>query len=1302
MHHVVPELIVENYRSGRYRGEFPAIGMFLDLSGFSTMTDVLMQHGQHGAEVLAELMHGVFNPLVESVFDYGGKIVGFAGDGMMALYPIESEAASTALHALTSAYVIQKRLAENARHVTVYGAFSISAKIGLASGVVSWGILRSAQQDQATYYFRGSAVEESAEAEHHAKAGDILLSQELCQLLQGEIDTTPSGSFERFSRFHAPLPEPNPVIFPPVDLEIARLFMPEEVVAYDVRGEFRQVVNLFMRFPDLSDSQLDVLMMNVFELRHKYGGLLNRLDFGDKGCNLLMLWGAPVAYENDIGRALNFLLDLKGLVDFPITSGVTYYIAHAGYLGSVMCEDYTCYGWGVNLASRFMISAPTGETWVDDRIARRVSKRFDIEYVGAQFFKGFASEQKVHRLLRHNWTSEPLYQGELVGRESELAQLAAFIEPLWQGQFAGLLLVSGDAGVGKGRLVHEFRSSKVLAEKKVLWAVCQSDQILRQSFNPLRSWLSKYFDIGPHRSEDECKQIFNARLEDLLATIPEPALALELDRTRSALGALLDLHWEDSLYEQLDAEGRFNNTILALIALLKAESLRQPVVIFLEDLQFTDKDSRDFLPRLKRALLAAGEAYPIAIIVTTRPAEGLLADDLVNAQIDLRGLSQPAITRLTETMLGGAAAPGLVTLLYNRSEGNPYFVEQILRYLQEEGYLETSEHGWALIKRVRNHFMPGDIRAILVARLDQLAREVKASVQTASVLGREFEIRVLARMLSDDRDVPRYVAEAERSGIWAPLSEIRYVFSHGLLRDAAYAMQMRARRRELHVLAVDALEALFATDLKSHVVELAYHSEYGERFKKAQQYFRLAGKSSADLYQNHQAIDYYTRALTHTPSDDLKTRFDLLVERVELFNRLADRSSQLQDLQSIEKLAVQLDDAAELAKVHMLFAHYHIQVGEYLSVVERSEQVLKLSQVAEEEDVILDTYRVWPLALLRLGRLEDGMRIAREGRKLAQMHGDPIKEAYILNSMGLIAIEEDKPIEAHEYLQQALSLARAKDDRRLAAMTLGNMGTSAAYVRQDYDSAHEYFEACFALMHERGERSSEAVSLGNLGWVAGMLGDFEAARSYLEQALVLAREIGNAYLETNTLINLCAVMGTLEQAQSSLAYGQKSLEICRRTGDRSGEAWALLYMGYAFLLLNDQTQAEDVFCQSIAIRDELGQPGMKMEPAAGLIQALLKRGDLNSAREQTEQVLAYLEAGGTLDGAEEPLRVYYACHLLLDEVQDPRATALLRKAAQLLEAQVLKLRDERSRQLYVGNVPWRRAIQKAWRASEMA
>ena len=1267
--------------------------MFLDLSGFSTMTDVLMQYGQHGAEVLAGLMHGVFDPLVESIFDYGGKIIGFAGDGILALYPGEGDARSTALRALTSAFVIQNRFKQNPARQTIYGDFSITAKIGLGFGSVSWGILRSAQEEQAAYYFRGSAVDESAEAEHHARAGDILLTRSSCELLQEAIESTPHGEFQRFTGFLIETPHPVPVTFPSVDLHIARLFMPEDVIANDVRGEFRQVVNLFMRFPDLSSEVLQHLMSTVFELRNRYGGLVSRLDFGDKGCNMLMLWGAPKAYENDIGRALNFLLDLKSAMDFPITAGVTYYTSHAGYLGSSLYEDYTCYGWGVNLASRFMMSAQPGEIWVDDRIARRVARRFELDFVGAQNFKGFASEQKVYLLRGYTQSFEPHYQGEMVGRKEELSRLADFAEPLWQGKFAGLLLISGEAGIGKGRLVHEFRSSLRQKGKKALWAICQSNQILRQSFNPLRSWLLRYFGIAHHQSVEEQKQSFDAKLDDLLESIPDSMLVLELQRTRSILGALLNLYWEESLYEQLDAESRYNNTFLALIALLKAESLRQPVILFLKDLQFTDNDSRDFLPRLKRAILAAGESYPIAILVTTRPPGEGLAQDLIDARIDLRAITPEVVAHLLEIRLGGPAAPDLVDFVVDRSEGNPYFAEQILLYLQEENQIETSEAGWRLIQEIEEGLLPGDIRSVLVARLDQLPHEVRETIQTASVLGREFEIPLLQYMGRENQLLPLHLSEAEQAGVWAPSDDLHYIFSQGLLCDAAYEMQMQSRRRELHTLAVEALEHLYG-EVKSRYAELAHHARYAGLTSKAQKYHRLAGTIAAESYQNHQAIDYYKHALAFTPLNDLSAQFDILIERVEIFNRLGNRAAQRRDLETLEKLAGQLDDRQRLAKVSMLYAHYFISVGDYPAVIQRSEHVIALTRVDADVDIVLDVYRVWPLALLRQGKLEGAMNIAQEGRRLAQLYGDATKEAYILNAMGLIAIEQKDPAIAHGYLEQALAIAIKEGDRRLESRTLGNLGNSSGYVRQDYDAARQYYEKAYAIMHECGERSSACVTLANLGWASGMIGDFHSAHLYQEQALLIAREVGNIYLETYTLINLSAITGIVNEANASLEFARQALELSKTAGDRSGEAWSLLYMGYAYLLLDDLQRSEDAFRHSITIREELQQSGMRIESLAGLVLSLLAKGDLLLAAKASEEIIAHLDKEGSFDGAEEPLRIYYACYLALEKAGDLRARRVLHSAAHVLEAQVSRMRDEESRQMYIRNVPWRLAIRQ--------
>jgi predicted ATPase/class 3 adenylate cyclase len=1297
MHRIVPEIIVENYRSGKFQGEFPAVGMFLDLSGFSTMTDALMQHGQHGAEVLANLMHGVFDPLVESIFSYGGKIIGFAGDGIMALYPVEDDARSTALSALTSAWVVQRRLVENGQRRTVYGTFQFTARIGLTFGSVSWGILHSEDGKNATYYFRGTAVEEAAKAEHEAGVGQILITEDLKALIGDLIITNPADPYCRMDGFRADLPAPTPMILPDVNLEISRVFLPEEIIAQNMRGEFRQVVNLFMRFPEISNEKLREVTRVIFELHKKYGGLLSRIDFGDKGCNILILWGAPVAYENDISRALNFVLDLRSQIDVLVTAGLTYYIAHAGYLGSTMCEDYTCYGWGVNLASRFMMSAPMGEIWVDDRIARRVSNRFTLESVGEQRFKGFSAVQRVHRLKNYNRDMEVIYVGEIIGRDSELARLDKFVEPLWRGDFAGVLLIVGDAGIGKGRLVQAFRFSQLFDEQKATWAFCQSEQILRQSFNPFRSWLFHYFGFNSSHDETARKKIFDARIDDLIATIPESDLTRDLDRLRSVLGALVDLSWPGSFYEQSDAEARYNSTLLALITLIKAESRRQPFIMFVEDVQFIDDDSLNFLPGLRRAILASDEFYPIAIITTSRiqSHNPLLSADIVDEQLHLAGLHREAVARLVEVLLGGVPSLDLVNLVMDRSEGNPYFVEQIIRYLQEENMIEMSQHGWTQVGRVREFFMPGDVGAVLVARLDQLSRRVKEVVQTASVFGREFLLDVLNEMMAEGDAIEKYVTEAEQFSIWIGQNDRRYVYTHGLLRDTAYTMQMRARRQELHAQAVRALEKIYGDEQRFHYAELAYHSELADLREKAQRYYALAGRAASEAYQNKKGIEYLTRALSFTPLRDMVTQFDLLTERVELYKRLGEHAAHLKDLEALQVLANELDDPQREARVEMLFTHYYVMRSDYPAVIQHAERVMRLSRIFHDADTILKTYQVWPLALLRQGKLEDAMQVAREGRQLARELGDPVKEGYVLVSMGLIAIEQKEPIFAQEYLERALAIAQETRDRRLESRVLGNLGNFAGFILQDYALAREYMDRVLGLIRLFSERSQEAVLLSNLGWVAGMLGDFEAAYSYFARSLPLIREVGNVYGETNVLINLSAISGVRQDAAASLEYSQKALDLSKGTGDKPGEAWSYHYMGYAYLLNNNLQLAVTAFQQAVLLREELGQPVLKTEPMAGLVQIHLLMGDPASALAETEKIISYLETAGTLEGTEEPLRVYYACYLALLENKDPRSRIILQDAGELLETQVSKLRDEKSRRMFIENVPWRLAIHRA-------
>jgi predicted ATPase/class 3 adenylate cyclase len=1299
MHRLVPEFILEQDQAQCYFGEFTAVGMFLDISGFSAMTDSLMRHGQHGAEVLASLMRSVFDPLLQAIYQQGGMVVGIAGDSISALFPFEMAGSQAPLRALASAWAIQQHLAENPEYRTDYGVFKISAKIGLDCGPVKWGILQSRTGQKATYYFRGSAVDESAQAEKRARAGEILFSAEFLHQVGDGAQVEAREAFFQLLTISADLPLALPISRPAFPEAAVRKFIPHELILQGVQSEFRPSVILFMAFPDLPDADLREFMSSFFDLQEVYGGLIDHLDFGDKGCNLVILWGAPVAYENDVDRATNFIIELQARVSFLLRAGLTYYISRSGYIGSELFEVYTCYGWGINLAARFMMSASNGQVRLDERVAQRIQSHFEIEFIGEQVFKGFAQPQKVSALGVRKPETEVIFGGEMLGRETELEQLAAFVQPLWAGDFAGTAIIWGEAGIGKSRLVYEFQNSQALAGHSVLWAFCQADQIFRQSFNPFRYWLKAYFGLTGSDAERDKKQ-FEGRFQRLVETVPNPEILAELRRLKSVLGALVNLFEVDSLYEQLDAEGRYENTQLALIALLKAESLLRPVILFIEDAHYLDDDSKAFFRYLKRALLAEASAYPLAILATSRREGAALPLDLdfADLEIDLSGLSQQALDELTTSILGHRVAPEVVKLVFERSDGNPFFAEQVLRYLREEGLLTSAGSLKQLGQERQMIVIPTDINAILIARLDQLSQTVREIVQTASVLGREFETQILARMMKNETGMSTEIADAEKSAIWAPMSQIRYIFRHALLRDTAYSMQMQARRRELHALALGALEQLYAGELKPHYGELAYHSEQGGLLEKAQVYLRLAGDLAREAYQNSQALDYYERALKVLPETALAERYDLCLNRETLLAFMGEKDEQAHELERLSGIAQQMDEPEKTAEVIYRQADYQATLGNYQLAIEIAWQALAILETSAPAHISGLIHRVLAESFYRQGKYAEAIEESARALALLRQLDQPHSEADCLNLLGMIEIENNDFAQAKTYFAQSLEIFAEISHVRGQARVLNNLGMLAS-MQGDFEAAQADYEKALALARETGQRKGEGLLLGNLGWIAGLQGDFACALSYGIRNLQVARETGDRYTETIGLVNLSGHAGALGDFSAAVAYARQALELARQSNDLNAQGWALTYLGHGLFDQGEIEPAREAYQAAVQIREELNQPVLASEPGAGLARIALTKGDLASAQTSVEGILSLLGAGGSLDGTDQPLRVYHVCYLVLTAAQDARAREILQVAIELLNVRAASITDAAAHQMFLENIPYHSELVTAWQQS---
>jgi tetratricopeptide (TPR) repeat protein len=379
----------------------------------------------------------------------------------------------------------------------------------------------------------------------------------------------------------------------------------------------------------------------------------------------------------------------------------------------------------------------------------------------------------------------------------------------------------------------------------------------------------------------------------------------------------------------------------------------------------------------------------------------------------------------------------------------------------------------------------------------------------------------------------------------------------------------------------------------------------------------------------------------------------------------------------------------------MLRASYYLATGDCRNSVDCAERAETYPISAANMELRLYTQVVWSQALLRLGRLEEAMQRAQAALKQIQTTVDRKQRARILTTMGLIALEQKEPSRALNYLNEALQLARELKDLGLETRALNNLAKAEESVNRNYVLARAYYEETYRLARDIGDRNAQSFSLSNLGFVAGVQGDFVLARSYHEQALLVAREIGNRYFETYTLINLSAAAVNQNEAQAALGYAQQAADLARQISERAGEAWAAMYMGYAFLALNEVENAQVCFNRSIEIRRELDQPSLLMEPTAGLAETFLLANDLEAASREVEKIVSFIEGGSTLDGTEEPLRIYYACYRLLEQKQDPRSQQILQTAINLLEAQVSKFHDEHARRLFIENFPWRRALYHA-------
>jgi class 3 adenylate cyclase/tetratricopeptide (TPR) repeat protein len=1342
---LVPHFILENLANHQFSGQFAAASLFVDISGFTALTETLLEEGAGGAETLANTVQEVFDPLIEQIYTFGGFISGFAGDAFYALF--QGEQIQACQNAVNAASGIRKHLLAHPTQVTPFGTFRFEIKMGVAFGEVEWAILEPAPGEGyervAAYYFRGSAIEESTVAENMAGPGEIIISMQVLQILRATvtIETIGSPSFFRIRALKFPARPArggasaqttahghgSGEALRGVDAALVNRFIPAAIRKQTVRGEFRQVVSLMVNVPEPNlPGRMDEMVRTVFALQAQYGGYLNGVLFGDKGCHVLLYWGTPTTYENDVERALRFALALQQALPFAIRGGITYQFMYAGFVGAALQTNYACYGRGVNLASRCMEAAPWGQIWVEEQVAR-TRPRFELGWVGDLQFKGFGDKQPVFRLSPRQIPGKIFYKGDLIGREAELKQLLENLQPIFEGQFAGVTVIEGEAGLGKSRLVYTAQrrlESTSGTRARFLYFPCE--QTPAQSLVPIRTFLREYFQLAAGSPTHQTR--FMAALRMFIGT-GDLALQSDLSLTYSCLGALVGLHWPGSHFAQLDPQGRFQNTLLGLKALLKAESLRQPLVLVIEDAQWLDEDSRKFFEYLTRNVAD----FPLALLITTRAGDSPLPG-LPTRTLSLAPLTHPGLRQLAEETLRQPATPELVAFLDTRAEGNPFFAEQILLYLEENDLLVPTENGLVPSPEIEPEILPVDVRAILTARLDSLTGEVKTVVQTASVLGREFEILVLSQMLREDAHLLEKVEEASKASIWSALNQLHYLFKHALLRDTAYNMQLLARRQELHALAAQSLEQLQREGIAIQPGEIALHYEQANQPDRARPYLIWAGDTAAFLYQNTLALSYYQRALALTPPNDLATQFQIWQAMEKIYELEGKRELQKTACDTLQTLAQTLNDPLPQAEAALRYAFYYRAINDYPATIKAAERCLTLSAHRYPNQEASAHIRIGH-ALWLQGRYDESKTRLEKALLLTQADGftdqnlvaeiwhhlgvvlwfmqafdaaeaqaqraltfcrapetrDLRGEAACLNNLGILAQTREQFDEAVLFYQQAIAVYQKAGDRQGEGNTRANLGGFAAS-RGDFSLALETFQRVFSLALETGDRHGQGHAQNHLGQIAMNLGQYETAHEYYVRALHIYQEINDLRGLGHIALNRGQLALREDQPETARQHAQAALAHVQKWHDPPTEGSAWLVLGQAQTRCGEFVPAAEAYQHATRIFEELKANNALLETHAAEACLLLGQSQVPHALEKIAPLLEILEPiaanpqkadGHQLFGTKHPFEVYWGCYQVLAAAHDPRASQILQAARILLQKVASRIPDDTLWQSYL-------------------
>jgi class 3 adenylate cyclase/tetratricopeptide (TPR) repeat protein len=1149
---------------------------FVDISGFTALTERLSKKGKVGAEEMNDLLNECFTELLSVAYDQGAGVIKWGGDAVLLLFDGREHEA----RACRAALDMQRTMRSVGKLRTSSGLVTLRMSVGIHSDAFDFFLVGDLHRE---LVITGPGASATVEMETVAEAGEVAISPSTAAAIEpgclGEtkdpailLRRAPKASSERSSPVHDV-----------ADLDLAQLLpvdIREHLVAGGGEAEHRPMTPAFIHFmgadellaeegPDALADALDFVLRSVQRAAYDHQVAFFETDIAPSGGKVMLMAGAPRSSGNDeerMLRAMRAVLDAGS--PLPLRIGVNWGRIFVGDFGPPYRRTYSVKGDSVNLAARLMAKAEPGQLLTTDDVLERSRTRFDALALEPFQAKGKAELVQAYVVGSPLGLKERSASAPLVGREDELSVLIEALDMArhYEGRIVELV---AEPGMGKSRLIEELRAT---AEGVAVRSVQCEEYESATPYFAYRDLLRDLVGATGEQDPDAVERRLRLRIETsaphLEPWLPLLAVPFALELPDTPETALLGDEFRKSRLEEATRE---------LLGML----LLEPTVLVFEDTHWMDDASADLLRELTKGL----EQRPWLIVATRRdqPSGFAAPEEAAPVVIELEPLGAAQAAALAHAATEELPfLPHEIEALTERAGGNPLFLTELLTIARQAGGLEE---------------LPDSVESLMMAQIDRLSPTDRRVLRSAAVIGTSFAKDLVDAALAPDAPAP---------DTWQRLSEFliedadgHLRFRHALVRDAAYEGLPYRRRREVHGRVGETIEARAEDRAEEEAELLSLHFFHARVFDKAWRYSRVAGDHAQSIYANSEAQQFYERAL-----------------EAARHLRSIEPDGVTKMLESLGDVRVRLGD---LTTAEAAYRKSLRQIG--ASPVEEASLILKQALVP-----------YW------LGQYRRSMRWLRRGLRLLEGLTGPeaaAERARLAAWCGLVRYKQGRPLEAIEWCRQAIDGMPGEEGRDALAQAFVVLDWAYASLGR-YDEA-VYSDAAIAIYEELGDVRRRALVLNNLGVVAHVRGRWDEALQLYEEAREAFEQVGDHWFAALAVSNRGAIFrdrGELDEAEPLLRNALRVARAARsasRVADTSQELGSLLARAGRF------EEAHALLAEAREEYERAGDDGEVLLTDARHAECLVLEGKAKAARRVANAALRRAEAVGDVFGSKAVL-----------------------------------------------------------------